>query len=138
MTIDFIKGLNSYEIFPLTSILLDFSWFIAVFRAPQADHFLFYAVVPFQLFKSSYWNIIWCENLTKFVNRYYVDQMANGKGFIVDVKIKICLPIDSEVYCIPQNGFHLLQRQQFPVCAKDFFDWMKGMIIIYHIFCKKL
>ena len=75
---------------------------------------------------------------TKFVNRYYVDQMANGKGFIVDVKIKICLPIDSEVYCIPQNGFHLLQRQQFPVCAKDFFDWMKGMIIIYHIFCKNL
>ena len=63
------------------------------------------------------------------VNRYYVDQMANGKGFIVDVMIKICLPINGEVYCIPESGFHLLQQQQFPLCEKDFFDWMKGIII---------
>ena len=53
--------------------------------------------------------------------------MVDGKGFIVDLLIKICLPIDSETYCIPQDGFHILQQQEFPVCSQDFYNWMKGI-----------
>ncbi|XP_052090897.1 uncharacterized protein LOC127727822 [Mytilus californianus] len=56
---------------------------------------------------------------------YSVDKMADGKGFIVDVLIKICLPIDSDEHCIPQNGIHLLQQQEVPLCSDDFLDWMK-------------
>ncbi|VDI70196.1 Hypothetical predicted protein [Mytilus galloprovincialis] len=56
---------------------------------------------------------------------YSIDKMADGKGFIVDVLIKICLPIDSDQHCIPQNGIHLLQQQEVPLCSDDFLDWMK-------------
>lgn len=43
--------------------------------------------------------------------------MEENKGFIVDVKVMICLPIDGKKYCIPSDeGLHLLHNQEIPIC----------------------
>lgn len=52
-----------------------------------------------------------------FFFRYFIDQMAENKGFIVDVKVSICFPLDDEKICIPtEEGLHLLQKEEIPVC----------------------
>ena len=46
-----------------------------------------------------------------------IDQMAENKGFIVDVKVSICFPLDDEKICIPTDeGLHLLKNEEIPVC----------------------
>lgn len=43
--------------------------------------------------------------------------MEENKGFIVDVKVMICLPMDGKKYCIPSDeGLHLLHNQEIPIC----------------------
>jgi hypothetical protein len=41
-----------------------------------------------------------------FCHSYSIDKMGNGLGFIVDVKIIICLPLGGNPICIPDDGFH--------------------------------
>lgn len=43
--------------------------------------------------------------------------MEENKGFVVDVKVMICLPMDGKKYCIPSDeGLHLLHNQEIPIC----------------------
>jgi hypothetical protein len=52
--------------------------------------------------------------------------MGNGLGFIVDVKIIICLPLGGNPICIPDDGFHVLKHQEIPACSKNFTDMLKS------------
>lgn len=57
------------------------------------------------------------DNIEIVMFRYKIDQMEGNKGFIVDVKVMICLPMDGKKYCIPSDeGLHLLHNQEIPVC----------------------
>lgn len=79
-----------------------------------------------KLFKSIYTGIPYCILIMLhlfntfdffFFFRYFIDQMAENKGFIVDVKVSICFPLDDENICIPtEEGLHLLQKEEIPVC----------------------
>ena len=76
---------------------------------------------------------MWCDYLIKiyyvmikdtrvqtcicFQIRYKIEQMEENKGFIVDVKVMMCFPMDGKKYCIPtDDGLHLLKSQEIPVC----------------------
>lgn len=71
-------------------------------------------------------NQLWCSkslypicktNVLLYMCRYMIDQMAENKGFIVDVKVSICFPLDDEKICIPTDeGLHLLKNEEIPVC----------------------
>lgn len=62
-------------------------------------------------------------------SRYSIDKMEDGQGFIIDALIKICLPIGGDLYCVPDNGIHILKQQSLPVCSADFYSWIKGKAI---------
>lgn len=56
--------------------------------------------------------------------------MAENKGFIVDVKVSICFPLDDENICIPtEEGLHLLQKEEIPVCDQRALVNFQSMLI---------
>lgn len=60
--------------------------------------------------------------------------MEGNKGFIVDVKVSICFPLDDETICIPNDeGLHLLKNEEIPVCDQRALVNFKSMhlIVVY-------
>ncbi|KAK3589057.1 hypothetical protein CHS0354_008707 [Potamilus streckersoni] len=45
---------------------------------------------------------------------YMVDQYPDG--FIVDVVITLCIPVDGKAFCYPQEGLHILNMTRLPAC----------------------
>ncbi|XP_053398133.1 uncharacterized protein LOC128556594 [Mercenaria mercenaria] len=45
---------------------------------------------------------------------YAID--SDEDGFILDLRVDICLPVDGEQYCIPEDGILLLNKEQVPAC----------------------
>lgn len=56
-----------------------------------------------------------------FYPRYSVNKDYNN-DIIVNVQITICFNIGEETFCIPENGFHLLNNQIIPSCSRNFTD----------------
>ncbi|XP_060596418.1 uncharacterized protein LOC132750445 [Ruditapes philippinarum] len=46
---------------------------------------------------------------------YAIDNF--GDGFITNLRLEICLPIDDTKYCILPDGFVLLEDEQIPACS---------------------
>ncbi|KAL3873935.1 hypothetical protein ACJMK2_037012, partial [Sinanodonta woodiana] len=45
---------------------------------------------------------------------YMVDQYPDG--FIVDVVITLCIPVDGKAFCYPKEGLHVLNKARLPAC----------------------
>ncbi|KAL5015120.1 hypothetical protein ScPMuIL_009390 [Solemya velum] len=67
--------------------------------------------------------------------KYSIDRTGDDKGFLVDLNVGICLPIDDDPFCIPEDGVNLLEQEEIRVCDarevikfKDFSfkTWMKN------------
>lgn len=54
--------------------------------------------------------------------------MEEGKGFIIDLRIDICIPMDDEIYCFPVNGFPVLNQHEIPACSRNFTGIIPGNI----------
>ncbi|XP_063420822.1 uncharacterized protein LOC134706043 [Mytilus trossulus] len=52
--------------------------------------------------------------------RYKVDKLEEGNGFIIDLRIDICIPMDDEIYCFPERGFPVLNQHEIPACSRNF------------------
>lgn len=52
----------------------------------------------------------------KYSSRYSIAQKGNNQGYIVDVKLKICLNLDGQEFCIPINEMHIMNQVDIPVC----------------------
>ncbi|XP_063399952.1 uncharacterized protein LOC134684586 [Mytilus trossulus] len=71
--------------------------------------------------------------------RYSVNKDYNN-DIIVNVQITICFNIGEETFCIPENGFYLLNNQIIPSCSRNFTDitkfsvsnWMKETSVGLH------
>ena len=48
--------------------------------------------------------------------RYSIAQKGANQGYIVDVKLKICLNLDGQEFCIPTNEIHFMNQVEIPVC----------------------
>ncbi|XP_052083601.1 uncharacterized protein LOC127720901 [Mytilus californianus] len=59
-------------------------------------------------------------DIAPIIIRYKVDKLEEGKGFVIDLKIDICLPMDAEVYCFPDNGLQVLNQHEIPICSRNF------------------
>lgn len=47
--------------------------------------------------------------------RYSVGQYEDG--FIFNLQVDICIPIDGDPFCIPDDGLKLLDNEKFPACS---------------------
>jgi hypothetical protein len=54
-----------------------------------------------------------------FFPRYSLDKIGTDQGIIVDVYITICFPLDGQLYCVPDDGIHILQNQEIPSCSRN-------------------
>ncbi|CAC5401161.1 unnamed protein product [Mytilus coruscus] len=52
--------------------------------------------------------------------RYKIDKLEERRGYVIDLKIDICLPMDDDVYCFPENGFPVLNQHEIPLCSRNF------------------
>ncbi|CAG2190929.1 unnamed protein product [Mytilus edulis] len=50
--------------------------------------------------------------------KYKIDKLDEGKGFVIDLRIDICLPMDNDVFCIPENGLPLLDQHKILICSR--------------------
>lgn len=57
--------------------------------------------------------VLYCS---KYSCRYSIAQKENNQGYIVDVKLKICLNLDGQEFCIPINEMHFMNQVDIPVC----------------------
>ncbi|XP_053398719.1 uncharacterized protein LOC128556879 [Mercenaria mercenaria] len=46
---------------------------------------------------------------------YAIDNYEDG--FIIDLRVDICLPIAGEKHCIPKDGLSLLEKEKIPACS---------------------
>lgn len=48
--------------------------------------------------------------------RYSIAQKGVNLGYTVDVKLKICLNLDGQIFCIPTSELHFMDQVHIPVC----------------------
>jgi hypothetical protein len=48
-------------------------------------------------------------------NSYAIDNYDDG--FIIDLRVDICLPFGDETHCIPKEGLTLLDKEKIPACS---------------------
>ncbi|CAG2211662.1 unnamed protein product [Mytilus edulis] len=59
-------------------------------------------------------------DIAPIIIRYKVDKLEEGKGFVIDLKIDICIPMDDNKYCFPENGLQVLNQHEIPICSRNF------------------
>jgi hypothetical protein len=60
--------------------------------------------------------------------RYTIDNYEDG--FILDLRVEICLPMDGKEYCIPSEGLLLLEDEQIPACSLSAWTNLTGLLYI--------
>lgn len=61
----------------------------------------------------NYKYVLYCY---KYSSRYSIAQKGNNQGYVVDVRLKICLNLDGQEFCIPINEMHFMNQVDIPVC----------------------
>lgn len=50
-----------------------------------------------------------------YINSFAIDNYEDG--FIIDLKVDICLPMAGKTFCIPEDGLTLLEEEHIPACS---------------------
>ena len=56
-----------------------------------------------------------CNGVINISFSYSVGQYDDG--FIFNLQVDICIPIDGDCFCIPDDGLKLLEDEKFPACS---------------------